>query len=63
MHNHTAAILDWADRATHADLQRGMSVPPSWDPFFQPWMNRADLLDWAPKHYRHHRAQLTIKDP
>lgn len=61
MHNDTAAILAWADRATDADLRSGMSVPPGWDPYFQPWMSRTDLLDWAPKHYRHHRAQLTIE--
>jgi len=61
MHNDTRAILRWADRATDADLGRGMSVPLRWDPYFLPWMNRADLLEWAPKHYRHHRSQLTIE--
>lgn len=63
MHNDTRAILAWANRATDADLRRGMSVPPSWDPYFQPWMNCADLLEWTPKHYRHHRSQLTIEGP
>lgn len=61
MHQDTAAILRWADRASEAELGRGMSVPPGWDPYFTSWMDRADLLAWAPKHYRHHRAQLSIE--
>lgn len=60
MQQDTDWLLHWADRASAADLSRGMAVPPSWDPYFLPWMNRADLLAWAPKHYRHHRAQLTL---
>ena len=54
-------LIHWGDRATAADLARGMSVPPGWDPYFAAWMSRADLLAWAPKHYRHHRAQLTLE--
>jgi hypothetical protein len=38
-----------------------MTVPESWDPYFLPWMSRSDVLDWAPKHYRRHRAQLTLE--
>ena len=53
-------LIHWGDRATAADLARGMSVPPGWDPYFAAWMSRADLLAWAPTHYRHHRAQLTL---
>lgn len=49
MRNDTEAILRWADLATGADLGRGMSVSPGWDPYFLPWMNRTDLLEWAPK--------------
>lgn len=60
MRRDTDAMIRWAERASPADLARGMSVPPSWDPYFLPWMNRTDLLAWAPKHYRHHRAQLTL---
>jgi hypothetical protein len=60
MQRSTRAILAWYDRADAGDLARGMSVPPSWDPYFSAWMNRADMLSWAPKHYRHHRAQLTL---
>lgn len=53
-------LLRWASRASEAELKRGMVVPTSWDPYFSPWMNRVDVLAWAPKHYRHHRAQLTL---
>lgn len=60
MRRDTRALLRWADRASAADLARGMSVPASWDPYFSPWMSRAHVLAWAPKHYRHHRAQLTL---
>lgn len=63
MAHDTAAILRWADTASDDDLARGMSVPARWDPYFTPWMSRRDLLEWAPKHYRHHRAQLTIPKP
>lgn len=61
MRRDTDALIRWAEQASPADLARGMSVPPSWDPYFLPWMSRADLLAWAPKHYRHHRAQLTLE--
>jgi len=63
MHHDTDSILRWADHASPEDLSRGMSVPPSWDPYFLPWMSRTDLLEWAPKHYRHHLAQLTLDVP
>lgn len=63
MANDTAAIVRWADAASEEELARGMSVPAGWDPYFAPWMSRRDLLEWAPKHYRHHRAQLTISKP
>lgn len=60
MRRDTQWLLRWADAASPADLERGMDVPTSWDPYFLPWMSRADLLAWAPKHYRHHRDQLTL---
>lgn len=56
----TTSITAWYDRADEEALGRGMWVPPSWDPYFQPWMTRRDLLAWAPQHYRHHRRQLTL---
>lgn len=61
MHTDTEAILGWADQATDGELDRGMSVPSGWDPYFTSWMSRRDVLDWAPKHYQHHRAQLTLR--
>lgn len=60
MRGTTRAILRWFERADDAALARGMTMPPSWDPYFQPWMSRRDVLLWAPKHYRHHRRQLTL---
>lgn len=60
MRRDTDAILGWIDRADETALARGMSVPPDWDPYFSDWMNRVDLLAWAPKHYSHHRRQLTL---
>lgn len=59
----TSRIVAWYDHADDRGLSRGMSVPPSWDPYFLPWMDRRDLLGWAPKHYRHHRRQLTLPLP
>lgn len=59
----TAWLLRWAEHASPQDLARGMHVPTSWDPYFTDWMDRADVLAWAPKHYRHHRAQLSLSNP
>jgi hypothetical protein len=56
----TSKVLAFYDRAGPADLSRGMTIPPSWDPYFSSWMDRAGLLTWAPQHYRHHRQQLTL---
>ncbi|BCT75153.1 hypothetical protein SCMU_09950 [Sinomonas cyclohexanicum] len=56
----TRVIVNWYDRAGPGALARGMSVPPSWDPYFSDWMDRRGILEWAPKHYRHHRGQLTL---
>ncbi|MBB1484308.1 DinB family protein [Tessaracoccus sp. MC1865] len=56
----TRWLLTWAGGASDAELRLGMPVPESWDPYFASWMTRLDVLDWAPKHYRHHRAQLTL---
>lgn len=62
MDRSTAALVHRLDRAAPVDLARGMSVPPSWDPYFFEWMDRRDILEWAPKHYRHHRAQLSLRN-
>lgn len=62
MNADTDWLLQWAASASEADVNRGMVVPTTWDPYFAPWMSRADVLAWAPTHYRHHRAQLTLRD-
>ncbi len=56
----TRIIVHWYGRADSQALNRGMTMPTQWDPYFQPWMSRRDVLEWAPKHYRHHRAQLSL---
>ncbi|MBX7444882.1 MULTISPECIES: DinB family protein [unclassified Arthrobacter] len=56
----TRTIVAWYDRADSRALGRGMAMPTRWDPYFAPWMNRRDIMEWAPKHYRHHRAQLSL---
>nr|WP_015061929.1 DinB family protein [Arthrobacter sp. J3.40]AFK89306.1 hypothetical protein [Arthrobacter sp. J3.40] len=56
----TKIIVKWYDGADEKALSRGMSMPASWDPYFAPWMDRRAILEWAPRHYRHHRAQLTL---
>jgi len=61
MHRDTAAILQWSAQANDVLLDRGMSIPSEWDPYFMTWMSCRDVLEWAPRHYRHHRAQLTIR--
>jgi hypothetical protein len=56
----TGHIVNWYCHADSRALSRGMMMPTSWDPYFLPWMSRRDILEWAPKHYRHHRAQLSL---
>ena len=56
----TRTIVTWYDRADEQALLRGMTMPASWDPYFTPWMDRRDIFRWAPQHYLHHRAQLTL---
>ena len=56
----TAKILHFYDHARPDEMGRGMTIPPSWDPYFSTWMDRAQLMTWAPKHYQHHRRQLTL---
>lgn len=56
----TATILHYYYHASPDQMARGMSIPPSWDPYFSTWMDRAELMTWAPKHYQHHRRQLTL---
>lgn len=50
------------DRDSDPDLARGMHYPPSWDPYFKPYMTLADLYHYPSQHFEHHRLQLTL-DP
>lgn len=56
----TERLVRWATSATNQQLRLTAPVPADWDPNFQPEMTRLDILDWAPKHYRHHRTQLSL---
>lgn len=42
------------------ELERGMSYPVRWDPFFREFMTRADLYHYATQHFDFHREQLTL---
>lgn len=56
----TRRLLRWAGSATEEQLALSAPVPVEWDPYFLPEMSRQDVLDWAARHYRHHRAQLDL---
>lgn len=49
------------DRATEADLARGMHYPTRWDPFFRPTMTMADVYRYPSRHFAFHRQQLTLE--
>ncbi|MFF2028708.1 DinB family protein [Arthrobacter sp. NPDC058192] len=46
----TRTIVRWYGRADNEALSRGMTMPTSWDPYFESWMDRRAILGWAPKH-------------
>jgi hypothetical protein len=48
-------------REAETSLQRGMSFPTSWDPYFTPSMTLADVYRYPTRHFEHHRRQLTIR--
>jgi len=48
------------DRATEADLARGMHYPTRWDPFFRATMTMADVYRYPSLHFAFHRQQLTL---
>jgi len=59
--DHIIASLDRSlDRATEADLARGMHYPTRWDPFFRPTMTMADIYRYPSRHFAFHRQQLTL---
>jgi hypothetical protein len=56
----TAALQRRLKRETEAALDREMSYPASWDPFFTSHMTLAELYRYPSRHYRYHRQQLTV---
>jgi hypothetical protein len=54
------ALLRGLATESEEQLGRGMPFPPSWDPYFLPFMTLADVYAYPAKHYAHHRAQLTL---
>ncbi|MEU0470247.1 hypothetical protein ABZ215_40145, partial [Amycolatopsis sp. NPDC006131] len=48
------------DRASDADLGRGMHYPIRWDPFFAPYMTLADVYRYPARHFAFHQRQLTL---
>ncbi|MFI5615464.1 DinB family protein [Amycolatopsis sp. NPDC051903] len=48
------------DRATDADLARGMHYPTRWDPFFTDYMSLADIYAFPAQHFAFHQRQLTL---
>ncbi|WP_282771730.1 DinB family protein [Saccharomonospora viridis] len=55
-----AALHRSLDRASDAELARGMYFPTRWDPFFRDHMTLADVYRYPAKHFAFHRAQLTL---
>ncbi|PQP24502.1 DinB family protein [Rhodococcus opacus] len=47
-------------RQTDADLQRRMSFPVRWDPFFTETMTVEQVFRYPGKHFDFHRQQLTL---
>ncbi|ABG95599.1 conserved hypothetical protein [Rhodococcus jostii RHA1] len=47
-------------RQTDADLQRSMSFPVRWDPFFTETMTVEQVFRYPGKHFDFHRQQLTL---
>ena len=48
------------EREAKQRLGRGMPLPTSWDPYFEPLMSLAAVYAYPVLHYDHHRAQLTL---
>lgn len=55
-----AALHRSLDRASDADLARGMHYPTRWDPFFREYMTLADLYRYPAQHFAFHERQLTL---
>ncbi|MEU0513346.1 DinB family protein [Amycolatopsis sp. NPDC006125] len=48
------------DRASEADLGRGMHYPIRWAPFFAPSMTLADVYRYPARHFAFRQRQLTL---
>jgi len=55
-----ARLVRYLDTDSDVDMARGMHYPPSWDPYFKPYMTLADLYRYPTQHFDHHRRQLTL---
>lgn len=53
-------LLRHLDTDSDSDMIRGMHYPPSWDPYFKPFMTLADVYRYPTQHFEHHRRQLTL---
>lgn len=53
-------LLRHMETDSDEDLARGMHYPPSWDPYFKPYMTLADVYHYPTDHFEHHRRQLTL---
>lgn len=64
-------MINWSDRIidalqrhldaeTDAALQRSMSFPTRWDPYFTPRMTLHGIYHYATLHFEHHRRQLSL---
>jgi hypothetical protein len=55
-----AALQRRLAREPETALRRGMPFPPSWDPYFLPYMTLAEVYRYPNQHFEHHRRQLTL---
>ncbi len=58
-----ASLHRHLDAESDAALQRSMSFPVRWDPYFTERMTLADVYHYATLHFEHHRRQLTLPGP
>jgi DinB superfamily len=55
----TTALARSLAAENEAALAKGMPYPQRWDPFFKPFMTRADLYHYPTQHFDFHRRQLS----
>jgi DinB superfamily len=54
------SLVESVNRASRAQLDRGMHFPGGWDPYFRDYVTVREVYHYATQHYRHHRNQLTL---